>query len=148
MGYNITYSQLDESARQEAKINREGGGTGETFLDALQMVLEDLEPLNERMRAFPTTWIQVKGRTAKFVSPEPWKATPVDNYTDLRKLKTLGIDSMLPFKRLSGLNVQWNRTQPLERVKFLSKFQSPNRFTSHDAWSWLSRSSRRPCGGR
>ena len=121
--WDITYNQLDVSARQEAKIKLEGGGTGETFLDGLQMVLEDLEPLNERMRAFPSTWAQVKRHGAKFVSNEPWKATPVD-YTDLRKLSTLGIDSMLPFKRLSGLGLQWNRTNPLERVKFLTKFQS------------------------
>ena len=82
--WDITYNQLDVSARQDGKIKLEGGGIGETFLDGLQMVLEDLEPLNQRRRAFPTTWIQVKGHTAKFVSPEPWKATPVDNYTDLR----------------------------------------------------------------
>jgi hypothetical protein len=120
--WDPVYRLLDESARQEAKINRDGGGTGETYPNEVQMV-EDMGPLNQRMRAFPATWVQVKRHTAKFVSPEPWKATPVD-YTDLRKLSALGIDSMLPFKRLAGLNLQWNRTQPLERVKFLSKFQS------------------------
>ena len=120
--WDSIYRDLDESARQEAKINVDGGGIGETYPDAVQRV-EDMEPLNDRMRAFPMTWAQVKRHGAKFVSPEPWKATAVD-YTDLRKLSRLGIDSMLPFKKLSGLGLQWNQTKPLDRVKFLSKFQS------------------------
>lgn len=95
------YRDLDFSARQEEKINREGGGIGETYPDDVQRV-EDLEPINVRMRALPGAWAQVRRHTAKFVSPEPWKATPVD-YTDLRKLSMLKLDSTFPFKRLSGL---------------------------------------------
>jgi hypothetical protein len=41
-------------------------------------------------------------------------------YTDLRKLRALRLDDgTLPFRKLSGLHMQWNRANPLEKVKFL-----------------------------
>ena len=46
-------------------------------------------------------------------------------YTDLRRLRALPLEVVtLPFRRLSGLRLQWDKTKPLERVKFLSNFTS------------------------
>jgi hypothetical protein len=45
-------------------------------------------------------------------------------YTDLRKLRALRLDDgNLPFKRLSGLHMQWDKTKPFERAKFLSRME-------------------------
>jgi hypothetical protein len=66
------YRDLDFSARQEEKINREGGGIGETYPDDVQRV-EDLEPINVRMRALPGAWAQVRRHTAKLFLQSPGK---------------------------------------------------------------------------
>ena len=45
-------------------------------------------------------------------------------YTDLRKLRALRLDDPnLPFRKLSGLSLQWDKMQPLQQMKFLSNNQ-------------------------
>jgi len=43
-------------------------------------------------------------------------------YTDLRKLRALRLDdATLPFRRLSGIEMQWDGMNPHKRVVFLNK---------------------------
>lgn len=45
-------------------------------------------------------------------------------YVDLRKLRKLPVDDgTLPFRKLSGLSFQWDKTKPLQRAMFLSRLQ-------------------------
>jgi len=120
--WNVVYSILDTAVRKAEKIDREGGGTGEWDVNAVDEASE-MDPVGERMRALGK-WADVKNFTDIFGSPEPYKATPVV-YTDLRKLKSLKLElTTIPFRGLSGLSFQWDKMKPLEKVKFLSKFQT------------------------
>lgn len=115
------YSNLDAAARKAAKIAADGGGMGTWDVSALREALE-LDPIGERLQALGK-WLEVKNVTDKFVDPEPYKATEVA-YMDLRKLKELRLEPTLPFRRIARLDLQWDKTKPLDRMKFLSNFQS------------------------
>jgi hypothetical protein len=84
---------------------------------ALQM-----DPVGRRMNALGK-WVEVMNTTTGVFGPRA--DTTHVTYTDLRRLKAFRLDEpTLPFRRLSGLSFQWDKTKPFERVKFLSNFKS------------------------
>jgi hypothetical protein len=114
------YERLDASDRKIGASVRERDGT----LGVVNEIAaaSEMDPIGRRM-VWLKKWGEVENTSASSFGPR----SDVDRvtYTDLRKLRALKItDPSLPFHRMSGLSFKWDKTNPLQRMEFLSKFQS------------------------
>ncbi len=118
--WNPIYNLLDEAERKFGKSDREGPEMIQVFNELKSA--KKMDPVGRRM-AVRGKWAEVSNTTT--IAFGPRKDTTHETYTDLRKLRALRLDEpTLPFRRLSGLSFQWDKTKPFERVKFLSNFKS------------------------
>jgi hypothetical protein len=114
------YQRLDAAAQKIGTEERETGGSSgvvNEIADAAKM-----DHVGERM-VFLGKWAEVRNNTANSYGPR--KDVSHFTYTDLRRLRALPLDeATLPFRRLSGIRFQWDKTNPLQKVEFLSNFKS------------------------
>jgi hypothetical protein len=115
-----TYDRLDASDRNIGTSLRERDGASGVVNEI--RAASEMDPIGSRM-VWLKKWGEVENTAAYSFGPR----LDVDRvtYTDLRKLRALRItDPSLPFYRMSGLSFQWDKTNPLQRMNFLSKYQS------------------------
>jgi hypothetical protein len=114
------YQRLDAAAQKIGTDEREKDGASGVVNDIADAA--KMDPLGERM-VILGKWAEVRNNTANSFGPR--KDVYHVTYTDLRRLRTLPLDeATLPFRGLSGIRLQWDKTKPLQRVKFLSNFKS------------------------
>lgn len=118
--WNAIYRQLDGVALGGAAPSAYDQSVNETSLD---FALE-LDPIGDRMQALgkrgevinsTKKWVKQRG-----MGPDGWADVP---YIDLRKIKTLKIQSIVPFRGMSALDFQWNKTSPLAFAAFASNLR-------------------------
>jgi len=119
------YNAMDAAARQTVVNGRlaypKDKGFFENAFVFANSEIEDalvISPIDDRLLELGK-WQDVKNTSIIIFGPR--KDVTTVTYTDLRKLKALVLnDSSLPFRKMSGLSFQWDKTNPLQRVKFLS----------------------------
>jgi hypothetical protein len=82
----------------------------------------DMDPVGNRL-AMLGKWVPTLS-VVRYYKPSTNVEDSGENilYTDLRKVRALRLDDgSLPFQRLPGLQLQWDKTKPFERVKFLNQ---------------------------
>jgi hypothetical protein len=114
------YQRLDAATKKIGTDQREKGGSSGVVNEIAAAA--KMDPVGQRMLVLGKLG-EVRNSAANSFGPR--KDVYHVTYTDLRRLRALPLDDdTLPFRRLSGLRFQWDKTNPLQRVAFLSNFKS------------------------
>lgn len=119
--WNGLYNRLDVIATRADRILRDGGSNREWNPDDIDLALE-MDPIGDRLRVLGR-WVECINSAVAWDDAQGLYVPSYKTYVDLRKLKVLKAQPTVPFKGMSGLSMQWDKTSPLQMVKFLSQFR-------------------------